>query len=377
MNDHGRCPYRTETSGFSLSSKLTIKDCGYHKCAHADFGEETLAPPGLCPDAYYAAYPMLLAQLYDAKFQGSGPFPTPMAVRCPHTAAPSTIRIGMRDKLLKPLWNLAELVFRILRSPKDAIDKIVTVAVAERSGECDLPPSAALEVTVPDLRQLCPASFFSLYPLLRLASHESAPAAAKRLNFICPDPATNVVYFHRERKEETQRPSLPPTCAVKPVKLRLSLENGEACSCADWRAQLPARVDTLLPTGTCSYLFNIAVPYLVTLNHGGYFKWRLDKNDVAAQCPYPAGGVEFDAVRLDGDVNRLGIRITTVRGHCAAGHQAGQLVDFETSRHVCPHLFPRLFPHMLEITHGLANHAVVACPFPGNASRYRLERCDD
>lgn len=336
------------------------KGCGYCRSGKERYGAKGLTPDGMCSAAFYSAYPYALAMIYDARLAG-GAYPAPLRVACPAAEDPVILELRPRFRRLKFLRNLAERALRALGFPKDAIDKDIVMEVVESSGKCALVKGRTVILKVPDIADLCPASFFSLYP--QLSAGIPGP-------FICPDPASDIAYTVAGQGTGTAA----GCCRLTVDSSRFSLSSHGARGCPLSRpGQGAVPVDRLIPAGVCPALFAIAVPYLLTFQGGGYFKWRKDKFSVQAQCAHGKGPVAFEIRVTDKSRTRFEISIQNAGSGCVYAHRAGQVFAVEPEQLGCLHLFPRLFLFMRMMeSAGRAGEMSVACPFGGNPSRYRL-----
>ena len=365
-----------------IFSHLSKKRCGYCRRGNETHTRDELIPQGFCIDAYYAVYPYLLALLYDARFQEK----KRIIVKCPNPDNPARIEISFRPKKMKAILNLIEKISRKLGHPKDAIDKVMAIKVIDAGASCHLRKGDLAWVKIPNMREFCPASFFSLYPFLFQASRSDAlPGEAgkiKNVNFACPDPKTNICYTV-DLGDAKERPNGAKGVTEKicfPVSniahYRVLTMQRAGCELRSWNKK-EVSLDMILPAGICPNLFAVALPYIITFQHGGYFKWSADMQNVSAQCPDPEGGVAFTIDKKSGDGKKLSLTITAVQGCCPRMHKMGQAYELDFSQLVCPHLFIRLFPYLLlregEKDGGrYKDGIVITCPFEAKDMRYVL-----
>lgn len=294
-----------------------------------------------------AIYPYFLALLYDAQFHQGLSAREGLLVRCPNAHSPTLIRVDFKYKKLRPLLNILEKFFRRIGFPKDAIDKTMLAEILNENSECRHRLGRQFIFKMPDIRQLCPASFFSLYPFIHLyARGKKAKEANERLalGLACPDPKSNINYVAEPCAKKSQSPitqaMLRPCCFydVDLSKYKIVNQDGSGAQ---------ASLDKIFPAGLCPTLMNVAIPYIITFQKGGYFKWRKDIHTVEAQCPNSSVPVAFEIRRDPSGVRPLSLVIKKVRGTCPKAHHEGETFHFDFSKLICPHLFTRLFPYLL------------------------------
>ncbi len=340
-------PYCSDAGSLLVATRGFSKKCGYCRRAGKKYDRQGLTPGGFCVDAMNAIYPFFLALLYDAQFLQGAPVPEGLLVRCPNASSPTLIGLSFKYKKLRPLLNILEKFFRSIGFPKDAIDKTVFVEIVNENRECCHRLGQRFMLKIPDTRQLCPASFFSLYPFIHLyARGEKAKGASEclALDLACPDPQSNVNYVAEPFAKESQCPEtqamLKPCCFydVDLSKYKIVSQDGLG---------LEVTLDKIFPAGLCPTLMNVAIPYIITFQKGGYFKWRKDIHTVEAQCPNSESCVAFEIRRDPSGAKPLSLVIKQVRGKCPKAHREGETYHFDFSKIVCPYLFVRLFPYLL------------------------------
>jgi uncharacterized repeat protein (TIGR04076 family) len=375
--------YCADLKGVAVQAHLSKKKCGYCKSGKESYGSDGLVPKGFCPDAFYAVYPYLLAVLYDAKLTGE-PFAENLIISCPNPHKPALVKVTFRPKKAKVILNLIEGLSRAIGFPKDAIDKVVTLEVVSENQECGLKKGDSFKVNIPNLKEVCPAAFFSMYPLINLCSRDIRQGAAQpggdTISFVCPDPKTNIIY------DVSVPGKAPPTGSAaknKPCdyipdmsKYKIAVHKYADCRVRFWHEK-EIRLNNLIPSGLCPFMFNVAIPYAVTLYNGGHFKWRKDINTVEAQCPSCEGQVAFEIKRDKSDSNRIDLNINKVGGCCPKNHRKDESYSFDFSKVICPHLFVRIFPALLLLEYGNIDEKhkkelMIHCPFTEKDAAYRL-----
>lgn len=340
-------PYCTDVGSLLVCTRGFNKRCGYCRRGEEKYDKQGLTPDGFCVDAMSAIYPYFLAFLYDAQFHQGPSAREGLLVRCPNAHSPTLLRVSFKYKKLRLLLNILEKFFRRMGFPKDAIDKTMFAEIMNENKECRHRLGGRFTFRVPDIRQLCPASFFSLYPFIHLyARGEKAKEANERLalSLACPDPKSNINYVAEPFAKKSQSPMaqamLKPCCFydVDLSKYKIVVQDGSAEEVA---------LDKIFPAGLCPTLMNVALPYIITFQKGGYFKWRKDIHTVEAQCPNSSVLVAFEIKRSPTGAPPLSLVIKKVRGKCPKAHHEGETHHFDFSKLICPHLFTRLFPYLL------------------------------
>ena len=333
--------------------------CGYCRSGKEVYGQDDLSLKGFCADAFYELYPCLLALLYDAKFQQK----RPLVINCPHTALPTFIHLSFKYKWLRIPLNLLEKFFRFIGSPKDAIDKDIVIEVLNENRRCAMPEGSRFVLRIPDIRQLCPASFFSVYP--------SLPFYKQGFSFACPDPKSNISYRVESLGSSEGRAAGRLFCGVSVTGYRITSVDSTSCPQALKRKK-EMILENLLPRGLCPTLFNVALPYIITFSQGGYFKWRKDIHTVEVQCPDPEGRVSFEVRRNPSGAKDMTLTIKGTQGRCPRGHEERQTFALDAQRLICPYLFTRLFPHLFS-RRAAGEEILLSCPFVQEAKYLLLK----
>jgi len=334
----------------------------------------------MCPEAFYAVYPYFLGALYDAKIE-KDPFGAPCKVRCLVSEPPAVFKIDWKYKRFRRLINWVERVFRFFGFPKDAIDKEMRVVGMETSPSCKLNRESIFRISVPDKKEVCPAAFFSIFPFANIFLQGGSGTSMDPSDLLCPDPKTSVVYgVSGEVGQSTE------TCDKKRQicdhlpdlsKYKIEVFDNGACELRNWKHK-EAFMSEVLPTGLCPFILNVAMPYVITLQNGGYFKWRKDIHNVEVQCPSIVGRVAFEISREPSDFSLIELRINKVGGYCPMNHHEGETFRLGNSSNLCLHLFVRVFPILLRLEHdnGLTakNEAMITCPFASQNTRYLIKK---
>jgi uncharacterized repeat protein (TIGR04076 family) len=326
--------YCSRTAPFTICQHFEKKKCGYCKTGKEAYNEKNTVTGGFCVDAFYSVYPILLSLLYDGTFDPDL-FGNELIIKCPNANHPARIKIGFVNKKLKIVFNLIEKVFRYIGFPKDAIDKMITLEVLSKGEPCILTTGQKKTIKIPDIKELCPASFYSFYPMLYYYCKD-ASFDTDKLRFVCPDPKTNLIYTP---SSSVKNKNASFFCVPSVSKYHFSQ--------IEMNPRNPAglTVDKMLPEGICPCLFNIAIPYILTFAQGGHFKWSKDINSVHVQCPDAEARVNFEVRKEEG--NAVSIHIHQAQGHCLNKHEKGQKYHFDCSNMASLYLFSRIFPFIL------------------------------
>lgn len=146
------------------------KRCRYHKREGQTYTCDSIAPKGLCLDAFHVVYPCCLALLYDADFTGScheSAGRDEVAIQCPMGCMRMRVtRIQSLPKPVKFLKTSAEKIFKKLFFPPDVPDYKIRILVEESSDECPHKSGEEYYLNIRNTSELCPASFDALYPFL-------------------------------------------------------------------------------------------------------------------------------------------------------------------------------------------------------------------
>ncbi|MDI6717454.1 MAG: hypothetical protein QMD86_00150 [Patescibacteria group bacterium] len=371
--------YCTNLEQINVCQHLTKnKGCGYCKTGKEIYNNDALHPKNFCIDAYYAVYPYLLALLYNAKF-GKQLDKNEIVVSCPNASDPTLLKISYRFKKIKFILNIAEKIFRKLGFPKDAIDKLIKLEVLNSGNNCALKKGDECEIKIPDIKELCPASFFSVYPLIHLYNRNESlkKYGADRIKFFCPDSATDIAYSVNFNENSCQNCTSCPKaiqssnnqffCLPDLSQFTITSLNDVKCENKLWQKR-EITLKELMPDSLCPYVFNIAIPYITTFQNGGYFKWSKDINSAQVQCPNPGGKVEFMISRDPNDKSKTSLTVKKTKNYCLLKHKENQVFNFDFSKIICLHLFTRIFPYLLLLEYNketdiYKDGITVSCPF--------------
>lgn len=162
----------------SLITKKFGKICKYHKRAGQKYSANDIIKD-FCFDAFYTAYPYCLAFLYNAKF----PHKNNITLSCPQQKGVvfTLERLRRWNPLVVLLLKLLKKASKQFSYPLDIEDHQVKLTVIENNGSCPkaYQPGKSYEFNIRQLDQLCPASFYQLYPFI--------VSGLKNIKLHCPD----------------------------------------------------------------------------------------------------------------------------------------------------------------------------------------------
>ncbi|HTY45535.1 MAG TPA: hypothetical protein VMD52_06060 [Patescibacteria group bacterium] len=141
--------------------------CRYHK--EKKTFNAPLLPGGFCSHAFAAAYPYVLALMYNATVEKE------LNIRCPQGGCALALQLekkrSLKHKITRPFLRAMEIMFEAVFHPVDLIDYdlgIRLVNVARQHPGCRLKKGASYPVNLHSPDFICPASFHALYPYLLL-----------------------------------------------------------------------------------------------------------------------------------------------------------------------------------------------------------------
>jgi len=160
----------TGCDGKTLTALELKKKCRYNKRVGQTYDADSIAPKGLCLDAFHVAYPYCLALLYDAEFEkschkagGDGS----VVIQCPMGGMKMEIRrLQSLPKSIKLIKSYVEWIFRKIDYPLAVVDYRIRLKVLEVRGECKQKTGEEYWMNIRDTNKLCPAAFDAIYPFL-------------------------------------------------------------------------------------------------------------------------------------------------------------------------------------------------------------------
>ena len=199
MNKCGVC---TPNTNIQVGLDSFKHRCIYHKRVNKNrYNFGSIAPRHLCPDLFFTAYPYCLAFLYDAVIDGK----RNRVLSCPNPEANVKIRVQIKPRIVKPIFNKLESLARKYWRPLSLTDKRIILKIVSVDGNCPRKhtPNQQFEFNISFFPELCPASFHSIYPFVFLIARKMSSRFSDTENSIhvgCPD-AKNAVTYKIEKKE--------------------------------------------------------------------------------------------------------------------------------------------------------------------------------
>lgn len=208
-----------DKADITIKTVVMKKICKYHKKQGQEFHINEIVPRGMCFEAFSVAYPSALALLYNADGQKDGQkygcaalgnktdtsLDTSLSAdkkntlffECPSTKNKVIFQMERREKLpflVKKLKHAVETVFKIFFFPIDKVhlEHDVSMKVVKVEGDCPHGHKVGNKyfLNTQDTEVLCPASFNSLYPFIRLLYNDTKVPWEKERNTAlvhCPD----------------------------------------------------------------------------------------------------------------------------------------------------------------------------------------------
>jgi uncharacterized repeat protein (TIGR04076 family) len=220
-------------------------------------------------------------------------------------------------------------------------DIILEISHVDRSCPRGLTEGQSFLFNIWDRKELCPASFYALYPLLLQQMTASPPVTQCENSFVhCPDPF-GVLY-------KCTAESIGWNCedffssTIEVVEERGTCPHGHCAGDS-------FTFEESLPTGFCPLAFYALFPYYQTLIHSGRFEWVRSNEQVQVQCP-KADGVVMEIERIrQSSLGDGAVRATIVdkRGSCPKGLNQGDTFEFDSHKQpLCFHAMVGLIPFM-------------------------------
>lgn len=275
-----------------LDLKIKIADttkCKYHKKKGQIYPASAIAPKGLCPELFYAAYPACLAVLYNGKPMRGRPRKKGMQetiISCP---APEGVKVRVRSEevLPRPLKILKEFVEEVCKKLYRGFDapfRRVTIEVIKTSPNCpkDYKIGQGFQFNIDKKDELCPAGFAAIYPFLRLLSDvNNHKELANSVCVHCPD-YVGVTYEVTGDKKKLSMQNFDNICPkYNSLKLKIKYR---------WKGKKEElSLEDILPGNFCILAFHSVYAYMTTLFTGGWFNWVNHEEHVIVNCPSPEG----------------------------------------------------------------------------------------
>lgn len=307
----------------ALKTGPFCRTCRYHRKQGQSFMSDQLFPRGFCPHAYRAIYPYALALLYNAQYPANGKGVRKVRVRCPGGGRYIEMDISIEylyPGVLRMLKNAAILFLHKVNIAAEYPDKNVIIEVCDVKGNCrfDVAKGLRFKFNLFNRAELCPASFYALYPVLvsscgRETGHPQASAH-------CPDPSG--VFYNIENRSFS--------CEDFLKKIKNAVEE-EPVECRDKEnTEKKYRYDEQI----CPLAFYAAFPYYWTYVHAGKFDWVKKNERVSVQCVHPGGIImEIELIRFDGlGDGAIKAEIIKTGNDCAYGYRKGDSFVLDSSK---------------------------------------------
>ncbi|KMP10629.1 hypothetical protein UZ36_07040 [Candidatus Nitromaritima sp. SCGC AAA799-C22] len=140
--------------------QMTLK-CRYHKNEQEQFTENTFLKSFKCMELFHSLYPMVLALMYDAKFEDDE-----LELTCPN--AENTVKVRLFLEPVGGLLALVNAVKEVLRPlrPMDVVHSVVCVEVLDVKGSCYVECKVGDIYRVDLTGSMCPQALYSVFPAL-------------------------------------------------------------------------------------------------------------------------------------------------------------------------------------------------------------------
>jgi uncharacterized repeat protein (TIGR04076 family) len=219
------------------------RGCRYHRKQGTCYNADNLIPNGFCPYAYAKIYPLALSLLYNGKERKEKIF-------CPNKS--NQVEFLLSSTFILPPFLLKAKQFILFLFNKIGVatefpDKKISIKVIGSEEKCrkKLVKGKDYSFNLWSQKELCPASFYAMYPLYR---------AGSIFSFHCPDPEGIGYQTGNEHFNCKQ--------VTSSYKMKHYL---------------------------CPLLLYSLYPYYLTLKDGGNFEWLLPGENVKVQCPHCQG----------------------------------------------------------------------------------------
>jgi len=298
------------------------RTCRYHRKEGQEFSAKDLLPEGCCPHLYAAVYPYMLALLYDSKLFKDK---KTIVKSCQGVQNNVTVEITTKP-LYNPLIKLIKIILiralQFFKVPAEYPDKNVYITATEVKGNCPMgiKKGSRFRFNLFNREELCPASFYNLYPALLREATAKIDDKYKVSPVHCPDPY-GICY-------DTSGPGIK---CEDFFDIKLKVEGGEGACGVNYKEGDIIDAAELMPGGMCPLAFYTVYPYILTLVGGGSFEWVRKGEFVRVQCPKNDGIIMEVELKEKGDVSegRVEVRVHDILENCPKGHSRGDKFIFE------------------------------------------------
>ena len=265
-------------SRINLTTSPFKRGCRYHRCQGQTYCEDNIFPKNFCPHAYVRLYPQALSMLYS-------PSLVSQKILCPNQKIPIEFLLSSHYSLplfLRTLKKLSLFLLNRIGLATEFPDKKILIKINHTDNKCPchFKNGDIFTFNIWRGKELCPASFYSMYPLYRTEALYS---------FHCPDP-DGVSYQTVNGDFNCQK-----------ILSDIKIKRGSLC---------PLLVYSLYP-------------YYLTLKTGGRFEWVKPNENVKVQCPYRMGVAT--EVSLDTKKIHLRVQINSTKGSCYFNLEKGKI----------------------------------------------------
>jgi uncharacterized repeat protein (TIGR04076 family) len=359
-NDDSLC--RITFKNFALKTAPHIRKCRYHRIQGQEFSGDDFLPRGFCPHALRIAYPYCLSLLCDATYPtGHELNQTPsLQVTCPSCQNRVDLTITIQYTLPSMVRKLKRAAIRTLQFmgiDGEFPDKRIILEVSRVTNRCPrgLKEGQSFLFNIWNRRELCPASFYAVYPILmqQMAIPQEGTQGGEGLVH-CPDPFGVYYRYGAAGRGWDCRDYFSRKAEVVGGAGRCPLGHKRGDS---------FRIEGVLPSEFCPLAFYSIFPYYLTLIHSGRFEWVRRGEHVKVQCPKVAGvEMEIELVRrvgLEGGVVR--VRVINSNEACPKGYTRGDTFEFDSQNQpFCLHAIAGLIPFT---TNGMSERTYTCfCP---------------
>lgn len=321
----------TSFGRFILKTAPHLRGCRYHRMQEEEFTENRILPKGFCVHAYRVAYPYSLSLLYDGQYYSDGGSKTERSVkiRCPSCKDKVEIKIKIRytlPYLIRKLKVATVKLLRLIKIASEFPDRNIVIEILNVTGKCPLGirKKQSYLFNIWNRRELCPASFYALYPILISGATEAEKNSNDTdISFHCPDPF-GVRYGTKDNNIRCED--------FFSIKAQI-IDKVGVCPRGHKKGSFFA-IEDVLTKSFCPLAFYSVFPYYLTLIHSGKFEWLLEGENVKVQCP-----------KVDGVIMEVGlaswrslgsgaveVKIIGTKGICQKGYKKGDVFIFDSEQ---------------------------------------------
>ncbi len=330
--------------------------CGYHRAGSSDFEPSKLGPEGLQLEIYYALYPLAFAAVYGGAMNGGRALVG--APRGEHTSF-------VLERRPVSLWvRFKNLVKDLIRFVRPWAKEVCNIDMVPNQTFRDEAANDRYRFNLNGkLDYICPAAFSSIFPHVFYELENGQSCRNKVVG--CPDHLVNQQFQFLSDGPEGELEN----CGCYDFSdLELSLGDGEA----------PRRrlMELVAESGVkCFTAYQVMIPYLLTLAHGGHLTFYTDDDHSAiAQCPSAKNRVQFRVARDDED-GTLYHEVVAVAGQCPRGYRTGDRAPIRQLESISPYLLYITYLYAVYLLRADPESRITfRDPLQGNGRRFELGR---